>query len=259
MLLKKITLFILVLLLPVLILCGGDVLLKDERQNQLPEHLIFGIPGDSDLLLSRRGFSLGYSQQHKQALWVCYILTVEDVEKTKVRRSNKFKVDPAVLFRPVLPGDYTHTGFDRGHLAPAADMAYSIETMEHSFYMTNISPQRPGCNRGIWKRLESQIRKWAAKEEKICVVTGPLFQQGDPVMGKAEIPVPYAFYKAVLDMTPPMKMIAFIVPNQTSRRRIYSFAVTVDHLEKMTGFDFFSELPDEVEEQLEKEADFDVW
>ena len=160
---------------------------------------------------------------------------------------------------PVHPKDYTRSGFDKGHLAPAADMTYSFGSMSDSFFMTNISPQIPGCNRGIWKRLENQVRRWAVKEGKIYIITGPIFSKKPAVIKTAAIPVPVAFYKVILDLTPPMKMIGFIVPNQTSKRRISSFSVSVDEVERITGYDFFSELDDELENRLEKENDLQNW
>ena len=90
--------------------------------------------------------------------------------------------------------------------------------------------------------MEKQVRNWALKEEKLYVITGPIFSENPFVMGKTEIPVPEAFYKVVLDLTPPMKMIGFIVPNKITKRRIGSFAVSVDEVERLTGYDFFSEL-----------------
>lgn len=99
------------------------------------------------------------------------------------------------------------------------------------------------------------MRNWALKEEKLYVITGPIFSENPFVMGKTEISVPEAFYKVVLDLTPPMKMICFIVPNKITKRRIGSFAVSVDEVERLTGYDFFSELEDELENRLEKTTD----
>ena len=143
--------------------------------------------------------------------------------------------------------------------APAADMTYSFGSMSDSFFMTNISPQIPGCNRGIWKRLENQVRRWAIKEKKLYIITGPIFSEKPAVMKTAAIPVPVAFYKVILDLTPPMKMIGFIVPNQTSKRRIASFAVSVNEVERITGYDFFSQLDDELENSLEANIDIFTW
>lgn len=228
-------------------------------ENILLDHLAYGIPQETDLLLSRTGFSIGYSQKYRQAIWVSYILTAEQLEKKQIDRINVFQVDPAVKYHPVLPQNYSGTGYDRGHLAPAADMTYSVETMKYSFFMTNISPQIPGCNRGIWRRVENQVRRWAFKEKSLSVITGPLFKDEGKTLGSTEIPIPYAFYKVILDMTPPMKMIAFLIPNKTTKRRIQSFVVTVDDIEKLTGCDFFSKLPDDIENELESKSDFFIW
>ena len=162
-------------------------------------------------------------------------------------------------YNAVRPRDYAGSGFDKGHLAPAADMTYSLPSMNNSFLMSNISPQHPGCNRGIWKRLETQVRKWALKEKKIRVITGPVFSSEPAVAGKSDIPVPVAFYKVILDLTPPEKMIGFIVPNQSSKRRVASFALSVDEVENATGYDFFSELDDEIENRLESSCSFQSW
>ena len=217
------------------------------------------IPVETDLYLQKQGFSLGYSYKYRQALWVAYTLTTEHLQSEQVRRKDIFKADPAVKKRPVRPADYTRTGYDKGHLAPAADMTYSMPSMENSFLMSNISPQVPGFNRGIWKRLETQVRRWAVKEEKIYILTGPVFIHPLRRMGRARLPVPVAFYKIIFDLTPPQKMIGFVIPNQSSKRRLASFAVSVDEIERITGYDFFSGLDDELENRLEAENNFQAW
>ena len=226
---------------------------------QRTEQLIFGVPAKCDLLIHKQGFTIGYSQKYKQALWVGYVLRAEDLTGPQVRRKNRFRKDPAVKINPVLPSDYSQSGFDRGHLAPAADMTYSILTEQESFFMTNMSPQVPGCNRGIWKRVEKQVRKWAIREERLCIVTGPIFLEDYQKMGKAEIAIPVAFYKVILDLTPPRKMIAFIVPNQASRRRIQSFVVSVQTVEQLTGYLFFSTLQDPAKDPMKTYSNLSVW
>ena len=218
-----------------------------------------GIPVKSDLLLQKTGFTLGYSFKYRQSIWVAYTLTAENLQAKQVRRRDEFRADPEVKNHPVHPKDYTRSGFDKGHLAPAADMTYSFGSMSDSFFMTNISPQIPGCNRGIWKRLEKQVWRWAIKEEKLYIITGPIFPQKTLVMKNTAIPIWEAFYKLILDLTPPMKMIGFIVPNQTSKRRVYSFAVSVDKVEQATRYDFFSQLDDELENNLEASYKREMW
>lgn len=223
------------------------------------EHLQFGLPYKSDKLLERRGFALGYSKKYRQALWISYVLSAERLLGVKLRRRNVFRVDPDIKYRPVSPKDYRKSGYDRGHLAAAADMQYSKDTIKHSFYMTNISPQIPLFNRGIWKRLETQVRAWAIKEKKIYIITGPVFRKRNKRLGEARIAVPVAFYKVIFDMTPPRKMIAFIIPNAPSRKHFKVFAVSVDKVEEVTGYDFFSGLDDKIENELESSCDFKQW
>ena len=239
-----------------LLLCGlgATGLAREEKSG----HLIYGIPSEVDLLLNRSSFAIGYSFKSRQPMWVCYILSANQLNAPKVRRRNKFAVDPDVGFDPVKPAEYRKTGYDRGHLAPAADMSYAELPMKHSFYMSNMSPQLPGFNRGIWKRLELQIRRWTLQEDRLCIITGPLFFSARSAsrIGNA-IPVPDAFFKIILDLTPPYKMIAFIIPNDTTKKRLKSFAVTVDHVENLTGFDFFAGFPEEAE--LERRVDAKLW
>ena len=223
------------------------------------DNLRYGVPLAADLVLNRKGFARGYSTRYRQALWVSYLLRASDLAAPRAKRSARFFPDPA-LKNPVRPQDYDRTGFDRGHLAPAADMAHSKEAMLHSFYMSNISPQRPAFNRGIWKHLEEQVREWARREKVICIVTGPIFHPPEAApMGKIQLPVPRAFYKVLLDLTPPHKMIGFVIPNRGSGGPVSIFAVTVDEVERQTGCDFFSELPDDLETRLESELDPAAW
>lgn len=78
-------------------------------------------------------------------------------------------------------------------------------------------------------------------------------------MKESRIPIPYAFYKVVLDLTPPMKMIAFVIPNETSKKQLPSFSLSVDSVEKLTGYDFFSDLEDRLEDFLESHSDYTKW
>ena len=251
------------LLLPLLILTVFGGANADLPPVKAPAersvNLRLGIPSESDQMIDRSSFALGYSKARRQALWVSYILTAEHLNAPQVRRSNKFRPDPLLKFDPVRPEQYSRTGFDRGHLAPASDMTYSHETMEQSFFMTNISPQLPACNRGVWKRVESQIRAWARQESQLYVITGPVFTGEPRMMANTDISIPDAFYKVALDLTPPMKMIAFIVPNQASKRPIRGFVVTVNEVEAVTGMDFFANLDDRIEEELEKTSDIGDW
>ena len=110
--------------------------------------------------------------------------------------------------------------------------------------MSNMSPQKPAFNRGIWKDLEALVRDFAITERKIVVVTGPILPQKKSVtIGSNRVTVPTHYYKVIFDLTPPRKMIGFILPNEGSDKPLASFAVTVDAVEKATGLNFFSKVP----------------
>ena len=139
-------------------------------------------------------------------------------------------------------------------------MAFSLQTMKDSFYYSNMSPQRPQFNRGIWKDLEEQIRQFAIEEGEIYVVTGPvLSDEKNITIGPNKVTVPSHFYKVVFDLTPPQKMIGFILPNQGNKADLRTFAVTVDKVEELTGLDFFSTIPQPHQEQLERTITVENW
>ena len=176
------------------------------------------------------------------------------------KRTNKFRSDPEIPTGSATAADYRRSGYDRGHLAPAADMAFSGQTMADSFFFSNMSPQKPAFNRGIWKELESLVRCFAITERKIVVVTGPILPKEKTVtIGANQVTVPTHYYKVIFDLTPPQKMIAFILPNEGSDKLLREFAVSVDAVEKATGLDFFSKLPKEKQKQLESSFSIRAW
>jgi len=174
-------------------------------------------------------------------------------------RSNSFRMDKLILSGSAKSSDYTKSGYDRGHLCPAADMGFNPVAMNESFLMSNISPQTPDFNRGIWKELETTVRSWAKKEMSLDVVTGPVFKDNKGQIGQEEVLVPGYFFKVIYDKTGDPKMIAFLFPNAKSDRPLADFAVSADEIEKLTGFDFFSQLPDEIEANLENKVDLSGW
>ena len=132
--------------------------------------------------------------------------------------------------------------------------------MADSFFMSNMSPQKTAFNRGIWKDLEALVRYFAITERKIVVVTGPILPKEKTVtIGANKVTVPTHYYKVIFDLTPPQKMIAFILPNEGSDKLLREFAVSVDAVEKATGLDFFSKLPKEKQKQLESSFSIRAW
>ena len=225
-----------------------------------PDNLLLGIPQKTDTVINRKGYALGYSEKYEQPLWVIYRITKEEINSPRVERTDDFRIDPAIKTGSASLADYRGSGYDRGHLAPAATMGFSKQTMSESFYLSNMSPQKPQFNRGVWKNLESKVRIWAKENEDIYVVSGPIIESGYKTIGKNSVAVPQYYYKVIFDISPPtFKMIGFILKNEGSNRPLKTFVVTVDEVEKITGLNFFSELPDVIEDKLESQSNINQW
>lgn len=224
------------------------------------DHLKLGVPGKADKIIDRPGYALGYIEYHEQPAWVIYHLTKEQALTKAAKRGDDFREDPEIPTGSATLADYRRSGYDRGHLAPAADMAFSVRTMSDSFYMSNMSPQKPAFNRGIWKNLEAQVRYFAITEHDVYIVTGPILPKTKTVtIGGNRVTVPTHYYKVIYDRTPPEKMIDFILPNEGSNRPLRDFAVTVDAVEDATGLNFFSTVPQPKQEQLESTISVQDW
>lgn len=218
------------------------------------------IPAHTGQRLTRHfAYTLLYNEKHEQAAWVAYQLTKNETVRV-YERSNDFNEDPLIASGSATDFDYKRSGYDRGHLAPAADMGWSATAMRESFFYSNMSPQDPGFNRGIWKRLEEQVRDWAWENEVIYVVTGPVLTSNLPNIGSNGVSVPSYYYKVILDYSQPsVKAIAFLLPNQSSTAGIQAYVVSINEIEKLTGIDFFPSLPDQQEEQLESQQCEACW
>ena len=215
---------------------------------------------DSDLIVHHQNYTLSYSEAHEQAEWVAYELTKEEI-LGQYDRADNFRSDTSVSTGSASLNDYRGSGYDRGHLAPAADMKFSADAMSESFYLSNMSPQDPSFNRGIWKKLEAMVRQWAYDNDSIYIVTGPVLNKDSyKTIGSNHVSIPEYYYKIILDFTEPeIKAIGFLLPNEKGVSPVASYAVSVDNVEEITGIDFFSALPDEQEDSLESTFDPSLW
>lgn len=202
-------------------------------------------------------YTLCYSEKYEQSQWVYYQLTREMASGT-AGRTEDFRVDPEISTGSATPSDYQGSGYDRGHLCPAADMKQSGVAMSETFFMSNMSPQEPGFNRGIWSNLEAQVRSWAKQQGKIWVVTGPVFRDDKGTIGIDKVTVPGYYYKVLYCETNHF-MIGFMLPNRSGDRQLNEYALSVDSLETLTGIDFFSQLPDTLESRLEGSVSLTGW
>jgi len=224
------------------------------------DNLDLGIPSGEGQLVNRTGYAFLYSEKHEQPLWVSYKLTKAEVQNKVVKRKDNFRLDPVITTGSAILADYKGSGYDRGHLAPAGDMTWSKKAMSESFFLTNMSPQVPALNRGMWRILEEQIRKWALKEQELYIITGPIIRPNYKTIGPNKVTVPQWYYKIIVDYhQPEIKALAFMIPNRKPQKSLQSFAVSIDKLEEVTRLDFLNLLPQRVQEQLESKVNLSQW
>lgn len=211
-------------------------------------------------LLHYPGFDVMFSRTHHQPYYVSWVLTPEHVRNTEVKRSNNFRPDTEVEGTAQL-SDYKNSGYDRGHMAPSADFRYDREAQDATFFLTNMSPQHPSLNTGAWNNLEEQCRSWALRDSTLIIVTGPILTDYlTETIGQTGVTVPDRYFKVVLaPYANPPRAIGFIMPNSKVAGGVQASAVTVDQVEAITGFDFYSSLPDELENVIEASAKYSDW
>jgi len=212
-----------------------------------------GQPVSSNALtiLTNDSYLVGYSEEDKCPLWVCYTLNAT-TEDAPTRPSTSFKTDKRTTAK-VKTGDYTNTGYDRGHMAPSYGMGLSHGTNAQlqTFLMSNVIPQTPELNRGIWKKLEQKAAKeWAQEREKVWVITGPVFIGTNRVNG---VRVPAGSFKVFVDETMYVETQAFLMPQNPLEDATFGlYLVSIDEIERQTGLDLLPELPDEAENEIER-------
>lgn len=207
---------------------------------------------DRDEIIVHDGYTLRFRDEYKVADWVAYPLLAEEINGTTEREGSNFKPDPDVPTGTALPSDYVKSGYDRGHQAPAGDFHFSRSMMDQTFLMSNMSPQLPAFNRGIWKKLEELVRSWALRDGGLYVVTGAVLKPGLPTIGvQNQVAVPEQFYKVILFCDKPtIRMIGFLLNNEGSTEELTHFVVPVTDIESLTGIDFFPMLPEPLKSKL---------
>jgi endonuclease G len=265
------------ILIPIILLCAILFIIYAFAQNTNSKSVQNNVqhsnqkleipnPISGEVIVEHYAYTLSYNSDYKQANWVAYQLTKAETV-SEFNRGNRFTADPEIK-NTSFNKDYTKSGYDRGHLAPAGDMGWSEQSMKESFYYTNMGPQVPNFNRGVWKNLESLVRNWAIVEDDIYIVTGGVLKGEMSYIGEDRISIPNYYYKVILVMHQipnkkqvVAKSIGFILPNAAteSKYQLQSYAVTIDSVEQVTGIDFFPVLPDKIENSIEKSSKFYDW
>ncbi len=201
---------------------------------------------DDHMVLCRTGYLVSYHTGHRTPAWVLEVLTPERFAKNVTRDNRPFVPDPDVARanKSAVTGDYAKSGFDRGHMSPAADNTWLEEAMAESFYLSNIAPQYgPSMNRGIWAQLEARVRDWAISRERLVVVSGPIYGAKPKTIGDNKVAVPEGFFKIVYDPAA-QRALAFYFDNKPypKAKLDSSYLVTVNEIEEKAGIQFFSAL-----------------
>lgn len=216
--------------------------------------------GTPEQILERTGYVASYNKTNLLPNWVAWHLTAERTEGSAKRSGVDFAEDTEVPEPRATDWDYYNSGYDRGHMCPAADNKWSKKAMEESFLFTNMCPQNGNLNRGDWNEMEMACRKWAKKYGDLYIVCGPILYKGKhKTIGKNKVVVPEAFFKVVLRTGDDPQAIGFIYKNTSGNRPKDSYVNTVDEVERITGIDFFPSLPDNVEKNVEATADIANW
>lgn len=240
----------------------------ESKEKQREENEVGGLSLESVIIpdstpnkiLQYEGFTVGFNPEMHQPNYVVWTLDPDETDGNNSRAGVQFLPDDNVEGCATLD-DYRYSGFDRGHMAPAADMKWSEKAMADCHLLTNMCPQDKSLNAGAWATVEKNSRKWALKHGPLVIVCGPVLSDRlTRSIGQSPVPVPERFFKVILapEANPPMG-IGFIMPNSYVEGGAQSAAVSIDEIEEITGFDFFSELPDDVEAQVESQNKFRLW
>ena len=235
---------------------------KSKKENfslekiEIPEK----ITGRQEQIISHIGYTVSYNSDWKIPNWVAYEHTKEKTEGIE-SRSNSFLPDPEIPSeKSATTFDYKNSGWDRGHMAPAGDMKWSKQAMKESFYLSNVCPQNRNLNSGIWNDLEIQVRELAKQKGNIYVVCGPIVSKQPQTIGANQVAIPDAFFKALLQNNHgEWSAIAFLFANDSGRKPLSTYAMSVEDVQNLSGIDFFPALPDSIEGKVESRVDFTKW
>lgn len=218
----------------------------------------YGMPA-ADHILFNRHYVLGYSYYFRQAKWALEII---DPDNPGLERPDNFRPDYRIpgMFRADLV-DYSGSGYDRGHLVASANQRETKLQNSETFLLSNMSPQKPKFNRGIWKQLEEMTRALndQSKILETYVICGPIFYFDKPVnaigdkdSNQVSIPVPHAYFKSVLaeNNRGALWMWSFVLPNEESNQPPETFLAPTTHVEKLAGIKLWERL---VGKKIDKE------
>lgn len=244
-------------------------------------HLLMGNPSNatptienpSNFLILKPQYTLSYNRERSIPNWASWQLNQSWLGDAK--RQDNFRSDPTLPtdWDRVRPADYAKSGFDKGHVVSSEDRGKSDTDNSATFFMTNMIPQAPDNNRVIWSQFEEACRTLVKQGKELYIVAGSSGfggngSNGDMTLLNKKVVVPATIWKVVLvldrpglepkNITPKVsRTIAIVVPNQqgVKSKPWRDYITSVDEVEKLTGYDFFSNLPKEVQQVIEANSD----
>ena len=205
----------------------------------------------SEQLIIRKAYIASYNKDTRCPNWVGWRLTADHANGTLGRR-NDFHEDEEVPEPRATSADYKGSGWSRGHMCPAGDNKWDSQAMYETFSYINICPQNVNLNNGLWNSIENDCRNWAKRYGEVYIVCGPLyFNRQHELIGTNQVAVPEAFFKAVLRLSPEPQAFGFIVRNTDGNKKRDLYYHSIDELERITHYDFFTALPDPLENTIE--------
>lgn len=213
----------------------------------------------SEQILEKSSYMVSYNKDTKIPNWVAWHLTADHTDGHVRRMSNFYEEESVSRPRATLE-DYRGSGWSRGHMCPAGDNKWSETAMFESFSLVNVCPQNASLNSGLWNVIEIDCRRWAKKFGDVYIVCGPiLLNKEHETIGINKVVVPEAFFKVILCIQGEPKAIGYIVRNNDGKKKRDQFINTIDEVERITGYDFFHALPDDIEEKVESYSNLDDW
>jgi endonuclease G len=234
---------------------GNKSAVEDVSALEVPAY------GKNEEVIRRLAYTLSYNHETRLPNWVAWHLTANHVDGPVKRKDVDFTDDESVAAPKGCKSDYYSSGYDRGHMCPAGDNKWSERAMQECFLMTNMCPQLAGLNSGMWNSLEKNCRTWAEQYGDVYIVCGPVLLKGaHKTIGRNKVVVPEAFFKVILCTKGKPKAIGFVMRNQSMRgHKKTEFVNSVDDVERITGIDFFPALPDDIENEVEKQSNPADW
>jgi endonuclease G len=185
------------------------------------------------------GYIISYNETCEQANWVYYVIKPSDLIGDRTRRRNNFRVDDSIKTVTAELKDYRGSGYDRGHLKPSGDEPTDSTQMSETFYMSNISPQEPSFNRGIWKKLENRVRAIVMESDSVVVITGGVLKEGLKTIGDNKVCVPNHYFKVLyIYKADNLEILCFLIPNKKSDESIYTYIVDLSTLQDFVSIEF---------------------